>query len=292
MGGGGPLLRGGRAGLTVTAVNPSAQTITASTRGRQAVTITVSATTAFTEAQTAATLGDVTVGEHIAVRGTRTGTATFAATAVEIILPRESGVVTAENTATTPSTLTMTDFNGATATVHLTGNTHYQEAGKAVTVSDVTVASAVTVAGTRNSDGSLTAVHVVIRLPRVGGQVTGISNGQYTISSRDGTTKTVVTTSNTSYVGPRGASVAAASIVRGSLMMAEGMLSADGQTLTAQRIMVIPAPQGLLGLMGGPGFGRHNDGYGMMGGTGLGLGGPLGPAPSQTTTPSAPTGGV
>jgi hypothetical protein len=250
----------------------SGNTITATGRGGQTVTVQVSATTAYTEAGTSASLADIHPGSFIAVRGSVAGTSatTINATSVTILLSREAGVVT--NVA--GDTITLTGFDGASHTVSVTGQTRYQKAGASAALSDVTTGTAIVAAGTLDSNGTLTAVRIMIRVPRVGGEVTAVNGSSYTVTARFGTTYTVNTTSSTTYVNPDGTAASASAVKVGTYIAAQGTLSADGKTLTAQRILVAPAGTGRgFGFRrhgfdrGGPGFGQGNAGAGSAGTT-------------------------
>ena len=274
--------RQGRGGLVVTGVNGNS--ITATGRGSQAITVTVSATTAYTEAGQSASLSDVTPGVDIAVQGTRASNTAITATAVYIILPSEAGVVTAVN----GSTLTITGFDGATRTINVTDSTRYQSAGQTsgIGLSNIATGTAIVAQGTIDTNGALTAKVVTIQVPRIGGQVTAVNGASYTVSGRNGATYTVITTGSTTYVNPNGSSAATTpTIAKGAFIMAEGTLSADGKTLTAQRILVLPTGMG-------NGFGRHGgDGGDGFGGQGFG-GQSSGAATPGSTSTSTSTSSI
>ena len=263
--------------LAVTGV--SGNTITASGRGGQTVTVQVSATTTYTEAGASTSLAAIHPGSIIAVRGARANTsaATINATAITILLQREAGVVT--NVSGT--TITLTGFDGAAHTVVVTGQTRYQKAGASAALSDVTTGTAIVAAGTLDSSGTLTAVRVLIRVPTIRGEVTAVNGSSYTVTARFGTTYTVNATSSTTYVNPDGTATSASTVKEETYIAAQGTLSADGRTLTAQRIVVAPAGAGR-------GFGFHRHGF-DRGGPGLwkghagaGSAGPTAPTTSAT----------
>jgi hypothetical protein len=249
-------------------------TITATGWAGQTVTVQVSATTSYTEARTAASLADLHAGSVIAVQGssTSTSTPTIDATVITILLPTEVGVVT--NVSGT--TLTLTTFDGATHTVTVSASTRYQKAGQSATLADISSGTAIVVAGTTNSDGSLSAVRVTIQEPRVAGQVTAVNGSSYTVSGAFGQSYTVATTSSTTYVNADGTTASASAVQAGTAIIAQGTLSSDGKTLTAQRVIIAP---------GGAGHGGGRFGFG---GPGRAFGSPPGTAaPSTTGTPSA-----
>jgi Domain of unknown function (DUF5666) len=253
--------------LAVTGV--SGNTITATRRGGQTVTVQVSETTTYTEAGASASLAAIHPGLLIAVRGSLAGTSptTINATRVAILLSRVTGVVTNVS----DNTLTLIGFNGASHTVSVTGQTRYQKAGASAVPSDVTVGTAIVAAGTLDSSGTLTAVRVTIRVPTVAGEVTvvnGSSNGSsYTVTARFGTTYTVNATSSTTYVNRDGTPTSASAVTAGTYIVAQGTLSADGKALTAQRILVVPPGTGRGFGSGGPGFGPEHAGAGSAGPT-------------------------
>lgn len=264
--------------LTVTSVTNN--TIAATGRGGQTITVQVSATTAYTEAGASASLSDIAVGSRIAVRSTAatTGGTTIDATGVTIVLPQVAGVVTQAGNAT----LTLTGFDGSTRTVTVTSATRYQKAGQSAALADIVTGTAIVVEGTTASDGSLSAVRVTIQVPRIGGQVTATSGSSYTVASRDGTSDTITTSSSTTYVNADGSAASSAMVKVGVSIIAEGALSSDGKTLTAQRIVVMPS----LTEGAGPGFGGHGGFGGGFDGSGTGTqgSGATGGAPSGTST--------
>ncbi len=273
-------VRAGRFGRGLTVSRISGSTITATVRGSQTITITVTSSTKYTRAGATIALGDLRQGDQIAVQGTRSAQGTVTATAVDVILPRESGVVTGVS----GSNVTITSFDGSMHTVVLSPSTTYKRAGHSGSQSDVTANTSIDVVGTANADGSLNALLVNIQTPRVSGQVSTVAGGSYTIANRAGTSsKTVVTTSSTLFVDMSGATVNASTIVKGSEIVAEGTLSADGKTLTALRITVFGTAQS----------GRPGPGFGFFGRNGGRFGsgsGQHGASPNATPAATAGTG--
>jgi hypothetical protein len=101
-----------------------------------------------------------------------------------------------------------------------------------------------------------------------------VNGSSYTVTARFGTTYTVNATTSTTYVNPDGTASSASAVKTGVFIAAQGTLSADGKTLTAQRIVVAPAGTGRgfgvrrhgLG-RGGPGFWKGRAGAGSAGTT-------------------------
>lgn len=268
----------GGIGLTVTGV--SGNTITATGPFSRNVTITVTGSTTYTEAGSTVSLAAVQKGEQIAVRGTRTSPGVLTATSVSILLPREGGLVTGVS----GDTITTSGMNGKSESILVTAATKYQKAGTTATLTDVTPGVAINAEGTQNSDGSLTAQVVMIEMPRAMGQVTAVTSGSYTLSGRNGSALTVTTSGSTTYVSPTGSTVQASAITSGTYIMAEGTLSADGKTLAATRITVLPA--GSNGGWGGHGMG----GFGHRGGGPGGMGSPTPGSGSQGQTGTGGSG--
>lgn len=60
------------------------------------------------------------------------------------------------------STITAKAADGSTVTIHTTPSTQYRQNGQAVAASAVTVGSQISVMGTHNGDGSITATAIDI----------------------------------------------------------------------------------------------------------------------------------
>jgi hypothetical protein len=61
------------------------------------------------------------------------------------------------------NTIVAKSSSGASVTIHTTASTRYTQAGKTVAVSAITAGSHISVMGTHNSDGSITATSINIR---------------------------------------------------------------------------------------------------------------------------------
>ncbi len=272
MGGGrfgGGMAMAGRfaGGLTVSSI--SGDTIKATARAGQTVTITVTSSTKYTRAGAGITLSQIAKGDRIAVQGTRSSPTAITATAIQVILPTEFGVVTKVS----GSTITLSSFNSTSRTVTVSGSTTYTRAGQAASLSDISTGTAIEAEGTTAADGSLSALRVVIETPRLLGQVTAVSGSTITISSasRSGTsTETVTTTESTTYFDTAGTAVKPSTIAKGTYIVAEGTLSADGKSMTALRITVMPTGRGGFAGHGSRGGGATGGGYGVPGQPGHG----------------------
>jgi hypothetical protein len=152
---GGP---GGLIGLrqiTISAISGSDVTVT--TQDGWTRTINVSTTTTITRAGQTIAIADLKVGDEIRFQQQRNADGTFTITAIEVVLPRVTGQVSA----TTSDTITVQRADGTTMTIHVGSDTAYRVPGVAnVTLSDITPGMVIVAQGTQNADGSLQAVAV------------------------------------------------------------------------------------------------------------------------------------
>ena len=141
--------------ITITAVNGSSislETVDGWTR-----TITVTGDTKLTKDGDDIALSDLEVGDHIRFRQTVDDTGNWTVTAIAVISPSVFGQVTAVN----GDSITLSQPDGSTVTVHVDSSTEFTvggETGKAL--SDVEVGMIVGASGEQNSDGSLDAARV------------------------------------------------------------------------------------------------------------------------------------
>jgi len=232
---------GGRGGAMLTVTGVSGNTITATTRQNQTVTITVTGSTKCGEAGQTVACNTIQTGEHIAVQGLKPGQTSITATSIQIVLPTDFGTVVT----VTPSTITLKGRNNSTQTVIVNGSTRYQKGGQPASLTDVTPGTNVVAQGTSNSDGSITALLINIQVPTVMGKVTAMGTDSYTVAGfRGNTSFTVLTTGSTVYVNPNGSPAQQSAITDGTMISAQGTFSADGKTLTATRIVILPAFSG------------------------------------------------
>jgi hypothetical protein len=165
---GGPGMRGfGRAHfgrIEITAINGS--NLSLETEDGWSRTITVDGDTEITKAGETAALTDLAVGDHIAFAQEREDDGTFTITAVNVVLPTLGGEVTA----VTGNTITVTNKDGATGTIHVDADTTYQANGEAAALLDIEVGDFVVAEGSLRVDGSLDAdvVHSGNRMFRHG----------------------------------------------------------------------------------------------------------------------------
>lgn len=120
-------------------------------------TITLTSSTKRTKGGNAIALGDIKVGDRIRFRETRNADGTFTVDAVDVVLPGVVGKVTAK----TADSITVEAVGGGTVTIHVSGSTKYQVAGKAnAGLADIAVGAIVGALGEKRADGSLDATTV------------------------------------------------------------------------------------------------------------------------------------
>ena len=156
--GGGIGAPGGLIGLrqiTISAISGS--DVTVGTPDGWTRTINVGSTTTVKRAGQTIAVADLKVGDEIRFQEQRNADGTFSMTAIEVVLPRVTGQVSA----TTSDTITVQRPDGTTMTIHVGSATTYQVRGVAnATISDITPGMLILAQGTQNADGSLQAIAV------------------------------------------------------------------------------------------------------------------------------------
>lgn len=226
----------GHGGLTVT--NVSGQTITATGRNNQTVTITVTSSTKYYKPgkQTAA-LSDITKGTMIAVKGQRTGTTNITADTIMIVPPSAEGKVTSVGT----NTFTVQDRSGQSKVVKTTSSTKFMIGHQTGSSADVKVGAEVGATGTQNADGSLTADVVEVRVPMVAGQITAINGNTITIKGFMRGSDVVQVSAATTYTDAMTkANLHLSDLKVGEYIMAQGTPGANN-AFDATAIYVLPA---------------------------------------------------
>jgi hypothetical protein len=148
----GPGVRGvGHGGVTITAI--SGNDISLETGDGWKRTITVDSGTTYAKGGATIALADLKVGDQVGFKQTKESDGTYTIDKVVVVLPHLGGLVTAID----GSTITVAQRDGTTAKITVTGTTTYKVAGADATLADVKVGMIVEAAGTKNSDGSLTA---------------------------------------------------------------------------------------------------------------------------------------
>ncbi len=140
--------------ITISAINGS--DLSLKTEDGWTRTITATSTTTITKGGATITVGDLAVGDQIVFAQTRAADGTYSVTAIKVVLPSSGGQVTAVN----GNTITVTQKDGTTTTIHVDGNTKYQVNGAAGSLSDIKVGSFIIAEGTQRTDGSLDAAAI------------------------------------------------------------------------------------------------------------------------------------
>ena len=231
---------GGRGGITITAISGSQLSL--ATADGWTRTLDASGAT-VTSGTTTITLGDLKVGDEIALRQARNFDESVEVTAISLIAPHVEGTVTAVGA----SSLTVQTADGMSTTVTLTATTTYSVNRASATQAAVTVGSVANIQGTANADGSFTATSVSIHPAGLGGTVTAVGADTITVADASGATATIRVTSTTTYRTAAGTGTLAGVTV-GSIVRAEGVKNADG-SLNATAVRVGTADGGF----GGPG---------------------------------------
>jgi hypothetical protein len=175
-------------------------------------------------------------------------------------------------TAVSSTRLTLQTPGGSTVTVTLTPSTaYYRDADKAA-FSDLKVGQRVRVQVTDPLAATLTAGAVQIVLPQLVGTVTAVNGSTITITDPGGFTRTIHTSSSTSYTSD-GQRASASAVTKGKLIRAAGTIAQGGTDLNASRVDVVT-----------PGSGKRGFGFRGFGGFRSGPAGGI-PAPA----PSGPT---
>lgn len=137
----------------VTGTNISVQT-----KAGTSVVVVTDASTVFTKEKQPASYSDINVGDKVEAKGTNNPDGTFAATSVQIKLPKIEGQVTG----VTGNDITVQTKDG-TKTVRTSGSTTFTQKKQPASLGEVTVGARVKAKGVLNPDSSLSASTVDIK---------------------------------------------------------------------------------------------------------------------------------
>jgi hypothetical protein len=139
-------------------------------------TITVTSDTKITKGGQTIALTDLAVGDQVRLDQTRNTDGTYTITEIQVVLPTIGGQVTAIE----GSTITVTQRDGTTATIHVSGDTAITVDGAtSATISDIKVGSFVVAEGAKRSDGSLDAATLHSGFGGRGGHGPGDMDGDH-----------------------------------------------------------------------------------------------------------------
>jgi hypothetical protein len=154
-------------GVTVASIHGSSLSL--KTADGWTRTITITSATKITRGGQSIALSDLKVGDAIGFRESKASNGSFTINAINVILPRIVGQVTA----TTGDTITIKQFDGTIATIHVGSSTTFQVFGvDKATVASLKVGMTISAEGTKRADGSLNALTVAggqFRFPVPGG---------------------------------------------------------------------------------------------------------------------------
>jgi hypothetical protein len=145
----------GAGNITITAISGS--TISLETVDGWTRTITVTGDTQLSKDGDEIAVSDLEVGDKIAFRQTVDDSGTYTVTAIAVISPSVFGQVTAVD----GDSISLSQRDGSSVTVHVDGSTTFTISGETgKSVSDIEVGMIVAASGEQNDDGSLDAARV------------------------------------------------------------------------------------------------------------------------------------
>jgi hypothetical protein len=221
----------GYRGITITKITGS--TIDLKTDDGWTRTITATADTKITKGGEAASVGDLKVGDKVALRQKRNDDGTYSVIAIVVPVPVVAGTVTAIGS----DSITVKTRDGSTKTISLTNSTTFKLGRTDGKKADVKVGSVVVAAGTTGPGDAFTAktVRIQVRLARIGGEVTATTKDTITVKQRDGKTATIKIGPDTKIAVRGDTTPTLAEIAVGMRVVAVGTLNADG-SLSAQAV--------------------------------------------------------
>jgi len=264
-------LRGAAGGEAITITKIDGSKLSLQTTDGWTRTIDATGATITKSGKTIA-VTDLKVGDQINFREGRQADGTYKITTITVVLPTASGTVTAVGA----GSVTITQFDGSSKALTLTGSTTYSEAGAAVTKRALVVGVRISAQGMVDSAGNFTATAVTIAPSSVNGTVASKTATTIVVTTTGGKTVTVNVSSTTKYSVRGVASPTLANVAVGDRISASGTLNSDG-SLSATVVQAAPNDQ--------PGFG----GFGGRGFGGRGFGGRGFPGVAPSAGPSAPS---
>jgi hypothetical protein len=212
----------GFGGITITSISGS--NLTLKTDDGWTRTITATSATTISKGGQTITVGQLAVGDQIRFSQTKASDGSFSITAIQVVLPKVAGKVTA----VTSDSITVTIRGGTTKTIATTGTTAYRLGGAAANHADVVVGSTILATGTEGANGSFTASTVAIEAQRAAGTVSKTTASTITITRRDGSSQTINVDASTTYQVQGVPSAKLSDVAVGMKVAAAGRLNADG----------------------------------------------------------------
>jgi hypothetical protein len=134
------------------------------------------------------------------------------------------------------SNVSLKTDDGWTRTIAVTSTTQIRVGSQAGTLADLKVGDTVSLAQKKNADGTYAVTLVVVRVPTVSGTVTDVTASGFTLKLRDGSSKTVTTSSSTDFL-LGSAKSSKADLKVGARVQAEGK---DGTSFAATVVHIVP----------------------------------------------------
>jgi hypothetical protein len=267
-------LRGGSGQVAITIAKIDGSKLSLQTTDGWTRTIDATGAT-ITKAGKTIAVTDLKVGDEINFRESRQSDGTYKITTIAILVPTASGTVAS----VASGSVTITQSDGSSKTLTLTGSTTYSEAGATASKSALVVGVRISADGTVDSAGNFTATAITIVPASVQGTVASKTATTIVVTTAAGKAATVDVSSATRYTVRGVSTPTLADVAVGDRIAAQGTLNADG-SLNATMVQASPNDQ--------PGFG----GGGFRGGFGRGhgFGGknlPASPQPSAAPSGSA-----
>jgi hypothetical protein len=208
--------------ITITSISGS--NLTLKTEDGWTRTIAITSATTITKDGATIGAGDLSVGDEIRFRQNRASDDTFTITAIDVVLPKVAGTVTA----VTADSITVTVRDGTSRTITTTSSTTYRLGSADASRSDVVVGSTILATGSAGIGNAFTATTVMIKAPRVAGTVTAVGASTITIQKRDGSSLTINVDADTT-IAVAGADAAKIGDVKvGMRLIAAGRPNANG----------------------------------------------------------------
>jgi hypothetical protein len=211
----------GRGPITIRAI--SGTQVSLATADGWSRTISVTTDTVITRAGVKIAVGALNVGDQIGFRQTRNADGSYTIKTIEVRVPRAGGRVSAID----GDRITIEARDGTTRVISVTGSTVYKVGSNAGSKADVKVGRTIEAQGTI-SGTTFTAISVQVKLQAVGGVVTGKTADAITVTTRDGSSKTIHVTASTTYARRGTATASLADVAVGDRVSATGMLRPDG----------------------------------------------------------------
>jgi hypothetical protein len=138
------------------------------------------------------------------------------------------------------SNLSLETEDGWTRTIAVTPTTTITKDGQTIDAGALSVGDRIRFRQTQGSDGSFTITAIQVVQPKVAGTVTAVTGDGITVTTRDGSSRTITTTSSTTYrLG--GAAASRSDVTIGSTILAAGT-EGSGNAFTATSV-TIKAPR-------------------------------------------------